>query len=128
MKSEFTSEQTDFIERMVRDEVEKVMSPHKGAMLNARLGEEYRAVARQHGGDRDFDATMAEALNRVGESNGELSIIEAYRQVSDSSASRRKNEHLPQPLRAGKKAAGSLGKLMAFNQGNPLPQPFGKKQ
>jgi hypothetical protein len=124
--AEFQRANQAYIEHIVRDQVEAAMGPHSKNMRDVRLGEEYKAVARQHGNDKDFDKTMAQALDRVAESGGDIGIIEAYQQASGSSASRRRNEHLPEKLRDKKKGVGMLGKIMRHHEEKGAARPFGK--
>lgn len=123
---DFQARTQDYIQRLVSEEVQEQMSGHSKNVRDVRLGEEFKAVARQHGNDRDFDKIMAQALDKVAESGGEIGIIEAYAEASNSSNAKRKNEHLPEKFRDKKKGVGALGKLMRHHEEKGTARPFGK--
>ena len=108
----YQAETENYIAGEVRKQVEAAMGPHRESVQHSQWTEEFQALERKYGRDPDYKANFDAAVQDVMDSGGELSIVEAYQRVAGENDSRRKNKHLPEKLRSGKKAVGALGQLM----------------
>lgn len=129
----FHQDNAAYYQQIVDARVQSVLSPHIGALNEAALQRDYNAAVARYGEDANFREVMDVALNNckeLGASGKPFNIVEEYQKANDASAARpgqRGNAHLPESLRTGKKAIGSLGRIMAHNQQTGRARPFGNR-
>lgn len=127
----FHQDNATYYGSLVDQRVQAALSPHMGAMQEAQLRSDYNAAVARYGEDENFQEVMDVALKEceaAAKSGRKFSIVEEFQKANDASAARpgkRGSAHLPEAFRTGRKAIGSLGRIIEHNHQVGRARPFG---